>query len=241
MEYFGEFLSARKRAQARAPRRNTRGSQTDHALDDPDLYEWDPESWHANISGMYGLLESLHNLAPDSCVILSGDVHFGSAYRAIFSDTGGRQTVFLQFTSSALKNGITWSVDRLAAAVAPSVKEVLYWKVKPNFRRDARHFPEEPTLQEELENLEIAQIAHGGPGPLLLTETTALRFWKVDRSADYRTAIMNLGGASLGNKVWHESNLGYLRLARQGPVILEFLTGTADRMSRDRIAVPLPV
>jgi hypothetical protein len=87
-----------------------------HGAKEPpaSVYTYDDETWHANRPGFYKLLRALHSVAPadGGWLVLSGDVHY--AFVAKASVTVGEKTVpFIQFTSSALKNGLTTSVKDL--------------------------------------------------------------------------------------------------------------------------------
>ena len=63
----------------------------------------DLESWHASRPGLYRLLFTIHDAGARTCVILSGDLHYGFATTALFHSARGL-TVFTQLTFSALKN-----------------------------------------------------------------------------------------------------------------------------------------
>jgi hypothetical protein len=79
----------------------------------------DLESWHANLGGFYEFLRRLSDLNPSTCVILSGDLHYAYAMKSSFTiGPNGPTTVFVQFTSSALKNSpgsVKGTLVRLAA------------------------------------------------------------------------------------------------------------------------------
>ena len=70
-------------------------------------YEIDFEAWHSNLQGLSDFMRLLiEELGLDSCVILSGDVHYGLNIQATFTRDGQRLAI-AQLVSSALKHSGT--------------------------------------------------------------------------------------------------------------------------------------
>src|SRR4029434_4436087 len=70
-------------------------------------YEIDFEAWHSKLQGLSDFMRLLiEELGLDSCVILSGDVHYGLNVQATFT-RDGRCLSIAQLVSSALKHSGT--------------------------------------------------------------------------------------------------------------------------------------
>lgn len=65
---------------------------------------FDFESWKYNVKGFTAFLLQVEKWRPDPCIILSGDVHYGSAVDANVYYRHGQQVKINQFTVSPLKN-----------------------------------------------------------------------------------------------------------------------------------------
>jgi hypothetical protein len=80
-----------------------------------DLHKFDNESWAANYNGYLKLLHFLMaNLAPENCVILSGDVHYGFAIQNNLELPVNDKRLaknLVQITSSSLKNNAKNEID----------------------------------------------------------------------------------------------------------------------------------
>jgi hypothetical protein len=71
----------------------------------PETFDF--ESWRARSAGFVDFIGAVAAVRPKSCIILSGDVHYGFATKVgLISREQGAATVCLQYTSSALRNWI---------------------------------------------------------------------------------------------------------------------------------------
>jgi hypothetical protein len=108
-------------------------------------YEIDFEAWHSNLAGLCEFMRLLiDELGLRSCVILSGDVHYGLNVRASF-ESEGRVLSIAQLVSSAIKHSGTvarTALQLLGAAVRPDHARV-GWDSPPAVERGhmllARH------------------------------------------------------------------------------------------------------
>jgi hypothetical protein len=97
-------------------------------------YEIDFEAWHSNLQGLSDLMGLLiEELGLDSCVILSGDVHYGLNVQATFTRDGQRLSI-AQLVSSAVKHSGTLArtaLHLLGATVRPDHARV-GWETPPS-------------------------------------------------------------------------------------------------------------
>jgi hypothetical protein len=76
-------------------------------------YEIDFEAWHSNLQGLVNFLHMLiDDIGLRTCLILSGDVHYGLNARARFC-VGDKELTVLQLVSSALKHSGAMSKSAL--------------------------------------------------------------------------------------------------------------------------------
>jgi hypothetical protein len=103
-------------------------------------YEIDFEAWHSNLAGLCEFMRVLiDDLGLRSCVILSGDVHYGLNVKACFS-YDGRALSIAQLVSSAVKHSGTvarTTLQLLGAAVRPDHARV-GWDTPPRIERGHR-------------------------------------------------------------------------------------------------------
>lgn len=69
----------------------------------PVQYQLDFEAWKYNLTGFYSFLHFLSEQKPSECFIISGDVHYASAVKAIVNLNGEQLSIY-QHTSSPMKN-----------------------------------------------------------------------------------------------------------------------------------------
>ena len=97
-------------------------------------YEIDFEAWHSNLQGLSDFMRLLiDELGLDSCVILSGDVHYGLNVQATFTRDGQCLSI-AQLVSSALKHSGTLArtaLHLLGATVRPDHARV-GWETPPS-------------------------------------------------------------------------------------------------------------
>jgi hypothetical protein len=97
-------------------------------------YEIDFEAWHSNLQGLSDFMRLLiGELGLDSCVILSGDVHYGLNVQATFTRDGQRLSI-AQLVSSGLKHSGTLArtaLHLLGATVRPDHARV-GWETPPS-------------------------------------------------------------------------------------------------------------
>jgi hypothetical protein len=100
-------------------------------------YEIDFEAWHSNLQGLSDFMRLLiGELGLDSCVILSGDVHYGLNVQATFTRDGQRLSI-AQLVSSGLKHSGTLArtaLHLLGATVRPDHARV-GWETPPSVPR----------------------------------------------------------------------------------------------------------
>jgi hypothetical protein len=103
-------------------------------------YEIDFEAWHSNLAGLCEFMRLLiDELGLRSCVILSGDVHYGLNVQASFG-YDGRVLSIAQLVSSAIKHSGTvarTTLHLLGAAVRPDHARV-GWDTPPEVQRGHR-------------------------------------------------------------------------------------------------------
>ena len=103
-------------------------------------YEIDFEAWHSNLAGLCEFMRLLiDELGLRSCVILSGDVHYGLNVQATFQHDG-RALSIAQLVSSAIKHSGTvarTALHLLGAAVRPDHARV-GWDTPPEVERGRR-------------------------------------------------------------------------------------------------------
>ena len=97
-------------------------------------YEIDFEAWHSNLQGLSDFMRLLiEELGLESCVILSGDVHYGLNVQATFTRDGQRLSI-AQLVSSGLKHSGTLArtaLYLLGATVRPDHARV-GWETPPS-------------------------------------------------------------------------------------------------------------
>jgi hypothetical protein len=102
-------------------------------VDKLDPYEIDFEAWHSNLAGLCDFTQLLiDELGLRSCVILSGDVHYGLNVQATFRHDG-RLLSIAQLISSGLKHSGMFArtaLHLLGAAVRPDHTRV-GWETPP--------------------------------------------------------------------------------------------------------------
>jgi hypothetical protein len=100
-------------------------------------YEIDFEAWHSNLGGLCEFMRLLiDELGLRTCVILSGDVHYGLNVQATFGHNGHELWIG-QLVSSAIKHSGTvarTAMHLLGAAVRPDHARV-GWETPPNVKR----------------------------------------------------------------------------------------------------------
>lgn len=153
--------------------------------------EYDVEFWHANRKGMYKFLSEIHNLAPQACIFLSGDVHYAFA---IYTEywTGKRTTFFTQFTSSALKNQPT-GIQKLAFNLGSSFSsniERLKTSGEPDTVIISRSLPSSEFFRTESSNLGQLQIPSNTP-----QNTATLNFFEPPGGNKVKSIKVPLVGA----------------------------------------------
>jgi hypothetical protein len=103
-------------------------------------YEIDFEAWHSSLAGLCEFMRLLiDELGLRSCVILSGDVHYGLNVQASFA-YNGRDLSIAQLVSSAIKHSGTvarTTLHLLGAAVRPNHARV-GWDIPPDVQRGHR-------------------------------------------------------------------------------------------------------
>jgi hypothetical protein len=67
-------------------------------------YFVDPEAWVLNLDGLANLMWTLRSLAGETCVILSGDVHYGCVLNGVYASATVPPMRIVQFTSSGSRN-----------------------------------------------------------------------------------------------------------------------------------------
>jgi hypothetical protein len=100
-------------------------------------YEIDFEAWHSNLRGLVDLMTMLvEDIAPSSCILLSGDVHYGVNARASFV-IEGKTLLFTQLVSSGQKHASPAAKAALntLGRVLRRKHERLGWDSPPECRR----------------------------------------------------------------------------------------------------------
>jgi hypothetical protein len=153
-------------------------------------YDKDFESWHANHESFIRLFTDLiGSLAPESCVILSGDVHFAQVSTARI-ETHKATIRVLQMTSSALKNEVGVAPFFWYGRSSRERVDRRIWWLRPSGLVVWQDANAEDTADQDLERDLIDQF-----GPSDVVETTEFQ---------------NLGITGQGIMLEH-SNMGVLQ------------------------------
>jgi hypothetical protein len=140
-------------------------------VDKVDPYEIDFEAWHSNLAGLYDFMRLLiDELELRSCIILSGDVHYGLNVQATFGHDG-RVLSIAQLVSSGLKHSGTLArtaLHLLGAAVRPDHARV-GWRTPPPVPQAGRA----TRLLDRLRRRAVNTDAWAEDAPVFLAPTLA--------------------------------------------------------------------
>lgn len=178
--------------------------------------ENDLEMWHANRQGYYNLLRALHAIKPSGCVILSGDVHYGFVARASVT-ANGTTVPFTQFTSSPLKNKVSFKHGTRRASIALDAA-----RTKANFRAE-EGWMSAPRYLRPSASKRVREILATSPTTVTLDE-----FAEAGVVGKGDTKILNRpirpSTPSNGFFLHTQNNLGQLVLSAHGDATLRFYT-----------------
>jgi PhoD-like phosphatase len=177
-------------------------------------YEIDFEAWHSNLGGLCECMRLLiDDLGLRSCVILSGDVHYGLSVQACFSHDG-RALSIAQLVSSAVKHSGTvarTTLQLLGAAVRPDHARV-GWDTPPKLERGHR-----------LLMREVNTDAWADDAPVFLPPTVAERLIR-DQPPHYReTRSYVRPGGRRASVITGDNNLGAVSVRLADGVVLHQL------------------
>jgi hypothetical protein len=191
-------------------------------------YEIDFEAWHSNLQGLCDFMRLLvDELGLRSCVILSGDVHYGLNVQASFQDAGQVLSI-AQLVSSGLKHSGTLArtaLHLLGAAVRPHHARV-GWETPPAVPTADRAGP----LLDRLRRRPVNTDAWAEDAPVFLARTVAERIAaeQPPRFEEARSYVRPDGrrtGAVVG-----DNNVGLVTVRpRDGVVVQRLLARRAGR------------
>lgn len=216
-------------------------------------YTFDLEPWRANLEGYTSFLKFIiSELAPQSVIFLSGDVHYGFTISASFTWNGTTLPI-VQLTSSALKNsGMALEIIQLSSLFAGRTDRHFGWESMLEDSEDTEsetspmstaHLPEGRGALPGPTNGRMVHILPGGEPPMPANFSAS-------------SGISKGSGPVYGKLAWHdartfepawgfrslpivgENNLGLVRLRSNGLLVHRLLipTETGTRSSTALVA-----
>jgi hypothetical protein len=188
-------------------------------------YEIDFEAWHSNLAGMVDFMRLLtDDLGLTSCVLLSGDVHYGLNVQADFA-VGRRRVSVAQLVSSSLKHSGMASriVLQLVGNIGTPFHARLGWDRPPTANRRSG-------LRQHLLTRAANTDEWDEDSPVFLAPSLAAHL-NLDRPPDYRESRRYLRPAEGGpSPLIGENNIGLV--SYHGNAVVHRLLGRGRRGMR---------
>jgi hypothetical protein len=174
---------------------------------------FDRESWRSNDLSFLRVCRSIVKRRPKACIVLSGDVHYAFGVLAEYNESG-RRLLFVQFTSSSLKNAPSQSKKMALASFTSGIPTSFetYSSSLPRIRQPREVIGNGPTVESELLPLITERIDRETAGmtastfkgsywwtwtnlgDLTLTDDQAFLTWRTaDSSVGSTTVVVSFG------------------------------------------------
>ncbi len=201
-------------------------------------YEIDFEAWHSNLKGLCDFMRLVvDELGLRSCVILSGDVHYGLNVQASFGHDGQLVSI-AQLVSSGLKHSGTLAriaLHLLGAAVRPDHARV-GWETPPAVPEADRA----SRLLDRLRRRAVNTDAWAEDAPVFLTPTMAERIAAEQPPFFEETRSYVRADGHRPRVVVGDNNIGLVSVRlRDGVVVHRLLARRAGRTMPHTASFPL--
>ncbi|HEX6674732.1 MAG TPA: hypothetical protein VF486_06880 [Actinomycetes bacterium] len=201
-------------------------------------YEIDFESWHSNLQGLCDFMRLVvDELGLRSCVVLSGDVHYGLSVRATFARDGHVLSI-AQLVSSGLKHSGTLArtaLHLLGAGVRPDHAR-LGWETPPAVPEPGRA----GRLLDRLRRRAVNTDAWAEDAPVFLTPALAERIAAEQPPRFEETRSYVRPDAHRTRVVVGDNNVGLVSVRLpDGVVVHRLLARRAGRTTAHTASLPL--
>lgn len=205
------------------------------------VYKVDLETWSANRKGFSSLLKSvMYGLAPNHCIFLSGDVHYGFTSDGTFSlfmqeEKGGSLSMNVtQLNSSALKTTSLGKEVALGAMIG-RVRQLFYPRpsvMKPRTRDEAQSAGfEDPVENPERFGLHVLLGRARGAN---IVQRFSTAEWMAQKS------FVNLSGSVIPHLIIADNNIGLVAIDEaKRKISQKLLVKNDDAVQICRTNVPL--
>jgi hypothetical protein len=196
-------------------------------------YEIDFESWHSNLAGLCDFLRMLiDELGLRSCVVLSGDVHYGLNVQASFAHRGEVLSI-AQLISSAIKHG---------GALARTGLHLLGAAVRSDHTRIGWQTPPRLPVAERADRLlerKVNTDAWAENAPVFLIPTLAEKLIP-DQPPDYVETRSYVPPDNRRSSVVADNNVGAVCVRmRDGVVVHRLLARRAGTTTPHTVRLPI--